>query len=70
MPPSSRYSSASTATNPPRIEAFDFEVGIDAGVVVSRLKHDALLKHEWQDAMRTRYVWATGTGDAASSHAG
>ena len=53
-----------------RIQTFAAEVGIDAGVVVGRLQHDVLLKHEWQNAMRTRYVWATGAEDAASSRAG
>jgi len=43
------------------IQAFASEVGIDSGVVVGRLQHDAHLKHDERNLLRTRFTWAAGT---------
>lgn len=43
---------------PANIEAFAEQVGVHPGVVVGRLQHDKLLKPQWRNDLRTRYVWA------------
>jgi len=43
------------------IEGFASDIGIHAGVVVGRLQHDGHLEHDWCNALRTRFTWASET---------
>lgn len=43
---------------PQSVAAFASRIGIDASIVVGRLQHDGLLRPEWGNKLRTRYIWA------------
>jgi len=50
---------------PDAVAAFARKIGIDAGIVVGRLQHDGLLRPEWGNKLRTRYVWVEEAEDEA-----
>lgn len=48
---------------PKSVARFARKLGIDAGIVVGRLQHDGLLRPNWGNKLRTRYIWATAEKD-------
>jgi len=49
---------------PNSVAAFAREIGIDAGILVGRLQHDAHLRPEWGNKLRTKYEWAKPKAEA------
>ena len=69
-PPAYRRFCATGSFTPDAIAAFADDIGVHPGIVVGRLHHDGLLRHDWGNKLRIRYDWADDTARAPDSAPG